>query len=210
MEKLFHPDNPVMIMLSRCFDLIVLNFCFVVACIPLFTIGPALSALYSITLKMAEGDPGKIVSGFWSSFKENFRQGVTLWLVFLGLCLFFSGDLYVVFFKLPPEYRLLQIPFWFLLFLCLSALIYAFPLLSRYEQTNTQLIKNSFLLSLGNIPFTVSVIAIFGVMADISLHNGGLMVLFFSIFLFIGCALLARIFSAYLLRIFQKADSNKE
>ncbi len=206
MDKLFNPDNPVMIALSRCFDLIVANICFVIASIPLFTIGPSLSALYSVTLKMAEGDSGNTILRFRNSFRENFRQGVTLWLILLGLAAFLFGDLYVIFFILPPEYRLLQFPVWLLLFPVLSAVIYAFPLLARYEQSNLTLIKNSILLSLGNIPLTISVIVLMGVIIDISLHNGGFLVLFFSIFLFIGCALLARIFSAFFIRIFRTAD----
>ena len=78
-------------------------------------------------------------------------------------------------------------------------------MLARYEQKSLRLIKNSLLLGISNLPLTVSVIVISAVLADLSLHNGSLLVLFFSLFLFIGFALSARILSVFLIRIFNKA-----
>ena len=206
MDKLFSPDNPVMILLSRIFDLIALNICFVIACIPVFTIGPAITALYDVALRMAEGDFGDTVKHFTASFKKNFRQGISLWIITALIGIFLVSDLYIIFYVLPLELFLIQIPVWLLLFLDISVMIYAFPMLARYEQTNQQLIKNAVLLSIGNIPLTIFIIVILGITADLSLHNGSLLVLFFSILLFIGCALLARIFAVFFRRIFLKAS----
>lgn len=210
MDKFFNPNSPVMILLSRTFDLILLNVCFVVACIPVFTIGPALTGLYAVALKMAEGEFGDTIKLFTGSFRRNFRQGVILWLILLAAGLFFGADLYIVYFVLPADYSLLQIPIWIMLFVIVSAAVYVFPLLARYDQTNLQLLKNSILLSLSNFPITVFIVVTIGVLADISLHNGGWLVLFFSIFLFIGFALLARIFSVFFRRTFQRADKENK
>lgn len=204
MDKFFDPNNPVTVLLSRTFDLILLNICFVLACIPIITIGPALSALYAVTLKMADGDFGYTKDVFFSSFRRNFRQGVQLWLLFFALGALLSADIYVIFFVLPERYRLLQIPVWLLLFTVVSAIIYVFPMLARYEQTNLQLIRNSLLISLGNIPLTIFIIVLTAVIVDLALHNGSLLILFFSIFLFIGFALLARLFSVFIKRAFLK------
>lgn len=202
MNRFFNPDNPVTILLSRTFELILLNLCFVIVCLPIITIGPALSALYAVTLKMADGDFGYTTDVFFSSFKRNFKQGVQLWLILLSAGLFLSSDIYVIFFILPQEYHFLQIPVWLLVFTDISALIFVFPMLAKYEQTNLQLIKNSLLISLGHIPLTVSVVVLFWIIADLSIHNGSLFILFFSIFLFIGFALLARLFSIFFRRAF--------
>ena len=204
MDKLFNPNNPVMILLSRIFDLIALNVCFVIACIPVFTIGPALTALYAVALRMAEGEFGDTIRVFSASFRKNFRQAVMLWIPAALAAAFLSADLYIIFNYLPSKYLLLQIPVWLLLFLDVSVIIYAFPMLAGYEQTNMMLVKNSLLLSIGNIPLTVFIVVILGIIADLSLHNGSLLVFFFSIFLFIGCALLARLFAVFFRRIFLK------
>ena len=206
MNKFFDPNNPVTVLLSRIFDLILLNVCFVLTCIPIFTIGPAMAALYAVALKMADGEFGYTKDIFFTSFFRNFRQGVQLWLLLFFAGLFLSADIYVVFFVLPPKYILLQIPVLILLFVDVSAIIYVFPMLARYEQTNLQLLKNSLLISLGNIPLTVFIIVITAVLTDLALHNGSLLILFFSIFLFIGFALLARIFSVFFRRAFLKTS----
>ncbi|HAG69414.1 MAG TPA: hypothetical protein DCL38_05515 [Lachnospiraceae bacterium] len=205
MNKFFNPDNPVTVILSRCFDLIVLNLCFIIGCLPLFTAGASLTALFRVALSMAEGDFGYTVPTFIASFKKNLRQSVPLFLCLLSLTVFLLADLYVIFFMLPEGLRLLQAPVWLLLFADLSVIIYAFPMLARYEQKSLRLIKNSLLLGISNLPLTVSVIVISAVLADLSLHNGSLLVLFFSLFLFIGFALSARILSVFLIRIFNKA-----
>ena len=205
MDRFFNPNNPVTVILSRIFDLILLNICFVFACLPVITIGSALTSLYSVALKMADGDFGYTADAFFSSFRRNFRQATQLWLILFAAGAFLSLDLYIVFFVLPEDFLLLQIPVWLLLFIDVSAMIYVFPMLARYEQGNLQLLKNSVLISLANFPLTVFIVVIIGIIADLSLHNAGLMVFFFSIFLFIGFALLARLFSVFLRKAFLKA-----
>ncbi len=209
MNKFFNPDNPVTVLLTRIFELILLNACFIITCIPLFTIGPSLCALYRVALSMADGEFGYTAQQYFASFKRNFKQGVILWLILFFLCVFFSVDLYVIFFRLPESARLLQIPVWILLFISVSAVLYAFPMMARYEQDNISLIKNSVLMSLGNIPLTVFMVVILGVIADLSIHNGSLLILFFSIGLFFGCALIARIFAIFLRRAFLKASQEQ-
>jgi len=208
MNKLFNPDNPVMIILSRTFDLILLNACFLITCIPVFTIGPSLCALYKVALNMADGEFGYTAKQYFTSFKENFRQAVPLWLILFAMTAFLGADLYVIFVKLPQSLRPLQIPVWILLFATVSVILYAFPMMSRYEQTNLMLVKNSVLMSLGNLPLTVFMVVILATIADLSIHNGSLLVLFFSIGLFIGCALIARIFAIFLRRAFIKASKD--
>ena len=110
MDKFFNPNNPVTVILSRIFDLILLNICFVISCIPVVTIGAAMSALYSVTLKMADGEFGYTADTFFSSFRSNLKQATQLWLILFTASLFFSLDLYVVFFILPAKYILFQIP----------------------------------------------------------------------------------------------------
>ena len=69
--------------MGRVADLIILNLIFIVCCIPIVTIGPALTALYYMTLKMARNEETYIIRGFFKSFKENFRQAIVIWLIIL-------------------------------------------------------------------------------------------------------------------------------
>ena len=74
--------------LNRLTELVLLNFVFILTCIPIFTIGAAITALYSITLKMARNEEGYIIQGFFKDFKNNFKQATAFWLI--ELILFFQ------------------------------------------------------------------------------------------------------------------------
>ena len=51
--KFWAIDSPVMRVLGRLGDIIILNMIFVAGCIPVLTIGTSLSALYTVAMKMA-------------------------------------------------------------------------------------------------------------------------------------------------------------
>ena len=54
--KLFNLDSPVMVFLSKVANLMILNVLTIICCIPIFTAGAAITALYYVTIKMARGD----------------------------------------------------------------------------------------------------------------------------------------------------------
>lgn len=60
-------DSPVMRVLGRLGDIIILNMIFVVGCIPVITIGTSLSALYAVAMKMARGERTIRVEGILES-----------------------------------------------------------------------------------------------------------------------------------------------
>ena len=59
--KLFNLDSPVMVFLSKVANLMILNVLTIICCIPIFTAGAAITALYYVTIKMARGDDPYII-----------------------------------------------------------------------------------------------------------------------------------------------------
>ena len=51
-----------------------LNVCFVVGCIPIFTVGASLSALYAMCIRLQEDEEETVVAGFVHEFKRSFKQ----------------------------------------------------------------------------------------------------------------------------------------
>lgn len=49
----FNPDSPFFQFMNSLAAFIGLNVIFLITCLPIFTIGPALTALYTVTLKEA-------------------------------------------------------------------------------------------------------------------------------------------------------------
>lgn len=70
--------------MEKVWDLMVLNVLFLLCSLPVVTIGPAATAMHYALRRWRE-QQGEIVKDFFRSFRQNFRQGLILWLVFLAL-----------------------------------------------------------------------------------------------------------------------------
>ena len=126
-----------------------LNICFIIGCLPIFTIGASLTALYSMCIRLQEDEEETILVGFIHEFKRNFKQATltflllivafaVMWAEFLVI-VYFSGILVVIYTAVLAIEVLvvaLIIPF-------------LFPLIARYDSDFWTTIKNAFLLSVG-------------------------------------------------------------
>ncbi len=65
-------------------DLMILNVLWAVCSLPVVTVGPATSALCSVMLKLARGEPVATVRTFFGAMKENLRQSLPLGLIGLA------------------------------------------------------------------------------------------------------------------------------
>ena len=206
MKNLFNPQNPLMKFLSHFFDIMVLNFFFIITSLPLFTIGASLSATYHMTLKLVDGEEPYIIKGYLKAFRENFRQATLLWIPLMAAILFFSVDLFIIYRIIDKRYEFLQIPVWIFLFVIVSLVIYAFPLLSSYQCTTRLLLKNAVLLSIANFPTTVFIVVLHMGILYIASTSGRNLVIVGSLALFFGFAGIMYFCSLFLLRIFRKYD----
>lgn len=152
--KLFSPDSKFMIAMSRLADLIILNFLFLITSIPLFTIGTASTALYTVTFRMGTDKDDGVVKPYFRAFRENFKQATVMWLLLLlaGICTAF--DTYL-FYRAGGWLHFLFIPFAIILIVILIIASVAFPLLSQFNNSTKQTILNGLLLGLGYLPRTI-------------------------------------------------------
>ncbi len=132
-------------------DLFFLNIIFVVSCIPVFTIGAAFTALYTVTNKMVMGKEGPVKDEYIKAFKENFKQATSIWIVdLIYLFLFYlQYGYYLSNDNNVTKYLFIFMGFEFILFAFAFPL--QFPLLARYENTTLKMIINSLVLSVANI-----------------------------------------------------------
>lgn len=153
------PDSPVFRLFNRLGNLILLNLCFVVCCIPVVTIGPACTALYSVCFRLAEGKEKHIVADFFQALRKNFRQGVALWLMLALLCLACVSMAVMLLHTVGGSYWG-YLPSLLLILASLIVAAYAFPLLSRFDNTSLATMKNAFLLGIGYLPRTLCILAV--------------------------------------------------
>lgn len=202
--KFFNLDSPIMQALTRLTDMVILNILFVICCLPIVTIGASVTALYSITLKMAKNEESYISSSFLRSFKANFRfstiswmllltAGVLLWMDYRALSMMtFSnkGGLYAVLIAA--------------LILILFPAIYIFPYIARFENTLKNTLKNAFLMSIMQLPYTILFLLILAIVILVTLCVDIRVTSF--LWIVIGFSGVAYLNSILFRRVFQKFE----
>lgn len=139
----FSVDGPLYKFMSRLTDMFKLNMMWLLCSIPIVTMGAATTAAYTITLKMIDDEEGYIAEPFWREFKANLKKGsiigiileVALYAVYLDFQLFQAAS------KYNTMFLIVGVVAAFLLFM---HMIYAFPLLARYENTIINTLRNSY------------------------------------------------------------------
>ncbi len=190
-------------MLGGLCNLIMVNLIFLATSLPIITIGASLTGLSKVTMKMVQHQDPSVLKDYFGAFKKHFKESTIVWLITLLAGAFFSIDLYVIFTQIDQKYKLLQIPVWIFMFFVVSIFIYAFPLISSYPDKVKSTIKNSILLSLGNIPVTIMAVAIPFFLAKFAVSaDGERLVAVFSVMVFFGCALLSYMINFFINRIF--------
>ena len=70
MDRIFNMDNKFFTFMSRVADLIILNLLFLLCCIPIVTIGPAITAMYYVTMKMVRNEESYIARSSLNPLKR--------------------------------------------------------------------------------------------------------------------------------------------
>ena len=204
----FRPGSPIFQFLERVANLIILNVLFLICCIPVITIGPALTALYYVSMKMVRNEEESIIRDFFHAFRQNFRQGLLLFLLALAVSIFLGVDMYLLLYSsaVPNEYvKLLLCATGAIIVLFLMILSYTFPILARFHVTLTDCIKASIGVAFSHLPTTISIIAIsFFPLLAVFLSVIQIMQIVLPILLVIGFALMAYFQSWFLLRAFRR------
>lgn len=153
--KFLDIDSPLMQGLSKVADLMILNLLTIVCCLPVITVGPALTALNYMALKMVRNEEGYIARAFFKSFKENLRQGIMIWLLFLLAALVLVFDYFIMGSTETQMAGIGQILVGVAAIFVISTALYAFPLLAKFKNSIGTTLKNALLVSMMQFPKTV-------------------------------------------------------
>lgn len=156
MNNLLFSDSKLVNYLFRLGDLILLNLCFLLCCLPLVTIGAATSALYAVCFRFGTVREERTLHCFFRSFRENLRQATPFWLADAAGC-FAASYLALGFYADGGQFHYAFIPFLVLLALHVMVFSYVFPLLALFENSWRGTLRNAFILSIGHLPRSVCV-----------------------------------------------------
>lgn len=120
-------------------------------------LGPAKAALKYVTRNWARDEHAYVWSDFWDAFKANWKQGLALSslnaaVMFLGL---FGLNFYAVMGSESTLYVALQTLLVVLLVLYLFINLYAWPMMVTYEMRFSDILRNSLIMAVGRLPFSL-------------------------------------------------------
>ncbi len=159
MGRFFDLDSPLVRVLNKVADLMLLNILTLICCLPIFTAGASLTACHYVALKIRRNEEGYIAKEFFKSFKMNFKQATLIWMVSLVLILILAADFIIM--RTNAD---LEIGYWVEVLLMVTALLLSFTLcwvfamLAKFTNTTKATVKNAFALSLMNFPKTILMI----------------------------------------------------
>ena len=215
MDRIFNMDNKFFTFMSRVADLIILNLLFLLCCIPIVTIGPAITAMYYVTMKMVRNEESYIARSFFKSFKENFKQGVAIWMMALVLILLEFMDFFIMKQLSGGIYTFVKYGLLVIALLMAMILQYVFPLLAKFYNTVKNTIRNALLMSLRHLPYTIlmlliNIAPIIAMLLNTMIFSYGILAYFllgFSTLAFANSFFLVKIFDKY---IPQDEDAEEE
>lgn len=210
MADMFSRESKGMKFLSALGTLIIVNLLFLITSIPIFTIGASITAMYRITFEMHMGRDPFVIKDYFRYFKEGFKSSTAIWIVSLfiiGIC---GTNLYITLKMLDASLSWLQYPIYIIFWILVSILFYAFPMIALYDHKLPFILKNSVLISLGNLPTTIFFTAIFVIIGLVADFNQSLAVILLSYFLFIGLAFTSWFFGFFINKAFKIEKPKKE
>ncbi len=199
-------DNKIFSFISRVTNMIILNVLTIVCCIPIITIGPAVTALYYMTLKMVRGEETYIVRGYFHSFRQNLRQGIIINLIMLVIGAILAFDTYFMH-KMDETGSFYHIMYYFTLGVDLIyaiLFIYLYPVLAKFYNSIRNTFKNAGLMAIRHFPYTVVMILICALPLEVFLLIPSIWSWVILFFILIGFCLIAYLNSKILVGIFDK------
>ena len=209
MQKLFDMDNRFMKTLGKAGDLILLNLLFLVTCIPFFTIGAALTALYDVTLRMAKNEEAYIARSFFSSFKLHLKKSTVLWLAVSAAGGLLFLDLRIINAQNSALWYLIRSVLFSVLLIWWIVVTYIFPLIAKYDWSCRLTLKNALLIAMKHVPCTAGIVTINSLLAVALFTEVGILFYFVHIYLVIGFAFAAHINSILLVKVFDKYEEKR-
>lgn len=158
-EKILSPDGKFMYILTKAGQIIILNLVWLLTCIPIFTIGTAITSLYYAMMKNIRRNRSYPLVEYFASFKRTFVRG-SIFTVVSGIWLLLLYHLQTIAVTVQGENGIFLNKLYVALMVVTAAiLIYLFPVLSRFTMSMTDMVKLAFVMAIRYIGYTILILA---------------------------------------------------
>lgn len=201
----FNIDSPLFRFLTTLADFVVLNIVFLLSCVPIFTIGTSLTALYHVTMQEARTEHGYILRNYFKSWKQNFKQSTFIWAIYfaVGAILLFNLSFWYALRTTTGNIILVILVIASAVYIV--SLLYVFPLQARFANKLSQTIKNSVFIALQNLRMTLLLLLINGLFAALCVIVPQAVIFM----IFLGFTFIAYCNSFILNKVFKKYEPNE-
>lgn len=165
--KLFSWDGRFMELMNGFGELVMLSVAFLICCIPVVTIGPAVTSLYYAVIKSVRRGRGTPLGEFFSSMRRTLVKGIiiTLEIMAVGAALYIGYREAVAMNEAAAagmvdyDGKVFATVYMILGVLLMAVSAYIFPVLSRFTMKTVNMWKLAFVMAIRYIPVTAAVIA---------------------------------------------------
>lgn len=166
--NLFAYDGWFMELLTGFGELAMLSGAFIVCCLPIITIGPAVTSLYYAVIKSVRRGRGAPVHEFFASMKRILGKGIliTVGIIAVAAAMYIGYGQAGMMIQTAQDTggsgqtgKIFSTMYVVLSGLLLMITVYIFPILSRFTMGIADMLKLAFVMALRYIPVTVAVIA---------------------------------------------------
>lgn len=203
--KLFSMDSPLMSFLEKLGHIMLLNWLMLICCIPIVTIGPAVTAVYWVTLKMVRNEEGGLVQDFFHSFRVNLKQGIVVGLIIVGIGTALGFELFWMYQIAQLGGTFDKIVFFFFVFLAavfIMTVNYVWALLAKFNNTTRQLFRTARALAVRHLIATVVMGVISIVPIVMLMYTPASMAIAVLFYLWLGVPAIAYLQSVFMVKIF--------
>lgn len=151
------PDTPVLLMLAKACNIILLTLVWAVCCAPVVTIGAATTALYTVMWQISAGQDVRVIREFWDAMRTNWKVATASWGIMLLVGLLLAGNMVALSgIQAPPALlTLMKGAAGLVLISYLIVLHYLFAGIAKYYVTISQAFKNAWLWGMASLPRTL-------------------------------------------------------
>lgn len=142
---------------------VLLSLLYIVTCIPIITIGSATSAMYYTMVKVVRKDCGYLTREYMKVFKRRFFDGMLLTILYivLGVVLYLDRT------YTSEMNTIIGLGMFYIInvvgIVYLGALVYTFPVFSRFNLTKKETLKMAVFLVIRHLPYSFLLMLILGV-----------------------------------------------
>lgn len=203
MRDFFTQDSPFNVVMTKIFDIVLLNFLWLLCSIPIITFGASTTALYTVTLKMVKNEEGPIIKSFFKAFKTNFKCSLPLTLIMLVALGVLTADLHILSDGSKGGSFAYGVCI-FMLVVWAVVYTYVFPLAAKFVNTTKNYISNSIKLAFTNLNVTMAMTVLNIAPVALLVFTPEIFSKIFWIWLVVGTGAVAYVNSIFLVRIFDK------